>query len=261
VKIKVFILEDSRRVRDFLKKVLEEIDYVEITGESNNGFEALHLIKEISPDVVFTDVKVPGISGVEVAKEIFSLYPNIYIVFATAYLSFTLDAFNVYAYDYMVKPYSVERIRITMERIKQQLSEMKRINTFSCIPDTSKPFPKLVVKEEEKLVFLEPEDILYITREGRKTTILSATTGKVETNEKLCDIQGRLSPNIFYRSHKGFIINLHKVRELVPWGNKTYRVLIGNTKDIVLMTADKVRELEEKTGIRNKHLKKELLVN
>lgn len=206
--------------------------------------------------MVFIDVKVPGINGVEVAKEIFSLYPDIFIVFATAHLSFTLDAFSVYAYDYIVKPFSTERIRNTMERIKRHHFETRGSNTFSCIPAPDKSFSKLVVREEEKFVFLDPDDILYITREGRKTTILSATAGKIETKEKLGEIQERLPSHIFYRSHKGFIINLHKVKELAPWGKKTYRVSIGNTKDIVLITADKVRELEEMVGIRNNHFKK-----
>ena len=252
--ITVLIAEDDPDMRHVIKKVVEESEGVEVVGEAGDGIEALKLIEELAPQVVFVDIDLPGKNGVELAREIFDINPWTFIVFATAFNEFRGEAFGVYAFDYIVKPFKMNRLRQTMERIRQVMSGKAAARPMPGLAEPKGDFNrKLLFRENEKLVCLNPDEIIYVTREGRKTVIYFVG-GRVGTNENLSDLEDQLGGYPFFRSHKGFIINLGMVKELIPSGTSSYELVMANTRKKPLMTFEKVKELEEM--LKSKTVKK-----
>lgn len=245
MKITVLIAEDDPDMRQVIKKVVEESEDVEVIGEAGDGIEAVQLIEELAPQVVFVDIDLPGKNGVELAQEIFDINPWTFIVFATAFNEFRGEAFSVYAFDYIVKPFKMNRLRQTMERIKQVMSGKDAAKPMPGLVDLKEQLNrKLLFRVNEKLVYLNLDDIIYVTREGRKSVIYFIG-GQVGTNDNLSSLEERLGGYPFFRSHKGFIVNLRMVKELIPSGTSSYELVMANTRKKPLMTFDKLRELEE----------------
>ncbi|GBF33928.1 chemotaxis regulator CheY [Desulfocucumis palustris] len=250
MKITVLIAEDDSDMRHVIKKVVEEVEGVRVIGEAGNGLEAIKLIKELSPQVAFLDIDLPGKNGVELAREIFDINPWTFIVFATAFSEFRGEAFDVYAFDYIVKPFKMNRVRQTIDRIKMVLSGKVTDKTKSYIKNTNKKVSrKQFFKNDNKLVYLNLDDIIYVTKEGRKSTIYFIG-GQIRTNEKLSILEEQLAGYPFFRSHSGFIVNLKMVKELIPAGRSSYELVMENTKNRPLITVEKFKELEELSNYR-----------
>lgn len=248
MKITVLIAEDDPDMRFVIRKVVEEVEGVSVIGEAGDGLEAIKLIKELSPQVAFLDIDLPGKNGVELAREIFDIDPWIFIVFATAFSEFRGEAFDVYAFDYLVKPFKMNRVRQTMDRIRLVLSGkvVGSPKVYSKNLDTNVS-RKQLFKNNSKFVYLNLDDIIYITKEGRKTTIYFIG-GQIKTNDKLSALEGQLEGYPFFRSHSGFIVNLKMVREFVPASRSSYELVMENTKNRPLITVEKFKELEELTN-------------
>lgn len=250
MKITVLIAEDDPDMRHVIRKVVEEVEGVRVIGEAGDGLEAIKLIKELAPQVVFVDIDLPGKDGVELAQEIFDINPLTFIVFATAFNEFREKAFDVYAFDYLVKPFKMNRVRQTMERIKLVLSGKvaggPRPNSKNLKRNVNR---KQFFRNDNKIVYLNLDDIIYVTKEGRKSTIYFIG-GQVQTNDKLSVLEEQLAGYPFFRSHSGFIINLKMVRELIPTGRSSYELVMENTKRRPLITVERFKELEELTNAK-----------
>ena len=247
MKISVLIAEDDPDMRYVLKKVVEEVEGVEVTGEAGDGIEAIKLVEELSPRVVFVDIDLPGKTGIELAREIFDINPRTFIVFATALSGHREEAFDVYAFDYLVKPFKMNRVRQTMERIKMVLSG--RIaggpaSDPSDSDDTVNKMRKQFFKSGNRVVYLNLDDIIFITKEGH-SSVIHYTGGEIETNEGLAVLEKQLGGYPFFRSHSGFIVNLKMVKELIPSGRSSYELVMAGTVKKPLMTVEKFKELEK----------------
>ena len=166
-------------------------------------------------------------------------------MFATASDNYTHEAFEVYAFDYLVKPFKPDRIKNTIERIKNLKSERDSNLVLKCpaVPVRQQNL-RLMFQSNDKCVFVNMYDIIMVTRNGRKTVIFTLQ-GIIKTYEPLRKLEKRLINEIFFRCHKGFIVNRDMIVELAPWGNKTYLVKLANTKETALMTIDKAREFRQ----------------
>ena len=183
-------------------------------------------------------------------QELFSavdINPKICFIFTTAYDCYTHEAFEVYAVDYLVKPFDLDRIRRTVERIQ----ELKADREQSCLTERppslpDRDHPKLKIQSNDRCSFVNIHDIILITREDRRTMIYATGGFIVHTYESLQELEGRLKNYHFFRCHKGFIINPEMVVEILPWGSKTYSVKLANTSVTALMTLEKLKEFQEK---------------
>ncbi len=241
--LKIIIADDDSTLRTILKKVLNGISGLEIIGEAENGKQLIQMVEKTNPDVIFVDVDMPEINGIEAAKEVFDINPKIFIVFATAYDSYTHEAFEVYAFDYLVKPFKLERIRQTIERIKELKADReKTVLLAQSVARSKKENLKLLkIQSNDRSYYINVQDIILITRIERKTVIYTKQD-TIKTYEPLQKLAEWLKDSNFFRCHKGYIINTDMVMEILPWGHKTYVVNLANTKETALMTLEKAKE-------------------
>ena len=245
----VLIAEDDPDMRHVIKKVVEEIEGVEVVGEAGDGLEALKLIEKMSPKVVFVDIDFPGKNGVELAQEIFDINPWTFIVFVTAFSEYREKAFEVYAFDYLVKPFKMNRIRQTVERIK---SVVGKKNTGTRVNGSfhyhMRSMEKIrIFKDNDEYVFLNLDNIIFVTKEMRKTVIHSIS-GELKTEECLSALENQLGGYPFFRSHKGFIVNLKMVKKIIPYCKSSFELVMANTEKRPLLTWENAKVLEEMTS-------------
>ncbi|HEY3374807.1 MAG TPA: LytTR family DNA-binding domain-containing protein [Candidatus Aquicultor sp.] len=240
--LRVIIADDDPYMRIILRKALARISDIEVAAEVENGEQLIQAATTSAPDVIFVDIDMPETDGLEAVRRISTNKPDTFIIFATGYDSYTHEAFEVYAFDYLVKPFNAGRIEQTIERIKKVKDERREVvlaDKQAINPE--KADAMVCVKSNNKQYFIKNQDIILVTRVGRKT-ILYTRQGTIETKQTLQDIDRALCSPRFFRCHKGYIINADMVTEVLPYGNKTYIVKFAGTDKTALMPLDKVRE-------------------
>lgn len=239
----VLIADDDSAMRLIIKKIIDKFDGFQLIGEAEDGETTLKIVEDKSPDVIFLDVQMPKIDGVECAKKIVEINPKSVIVFATAHQEYMTEAFEVYAFDYLIKPFKIDRIYKTLRKIKN----IKDKDDSEVIFQNNKgnlKFKKLILKSKEGKSFVDMENIILIQRENRNTVIYT-TDGRYETSESLGSLEGRLDNKSFFRSHRSYIINISKISKIEPYGRWTYIIKFKNTQIDALITHDKYKELED----------------
>lgn len=239
--IKIMLVDDEPGVRLLLRKIIEKQDAFEIVGECENLTDAVMLFNRTQPEVVFLDIEIDGASGIECARIIADLAPKTKIIFATAHAEYMPEAFDVYAFDYLVKPFNVERVNQTLERIRGMV-----------LPEKGKEevrreggLDRLLIKGKESACFVDTSDIVLVQREEGSTVIYTEVDSFI-TSAGLTEIEAKLNPELFMRSHKSYLINVSKVKRIEPYGRWTYIVTFKNLDKDALITAEKYEELKRR---------------
>lgn len=241
--IKVLLIEDEAGIRLLMKKIIEKNQGFTVVGESDNMADALECFESLRPDVVFIDVEINGGSGIECAKQIADINPKTKIIFATAHAEYMQEAFEVYAFDYLVKPFNLERVNNTLEKIKD--NENTRNNDgLDRIIRYEKGLDKLLVKGKESIDFVDTKDIILVQRED-KSTVIYTKLDSFTTSAKLADIEEKLDSDRFMRSHKSYIINISQISKIYPYGRWTYIVKFKDIKNDALITQEKYEEIKK----------------
>lgn len=236
--LKCLIVDDEQPAREEILYILKEIGSVEVIGEASHGMEALELIEKLKPDVVFLDIQMPQMSGIEVAKKLLDKNYNLMVIFVTAYDQFALEAFEVNAIDYLLKPICEDRLKRTIQKIismkedREGLSYDKLSRLIKDMSSTKSSTPWISVYHNNKLIPIETEDIIYATIED-KNTVIFTNKGKFETNYTLNDLMEKLDPHTFFRSHKSYIVNLKYIESIEPWFHSTYNINLKSVKDTI----------------------------
>lgn len=236
--LRVLVVDDEERMRFILKKALDQFSTMELIGEATDGQEAVKLVEETRPDVVFMDVEMPGVNGLEAAKMIADIDPKCMIVFITAFQEYRPEAFELYAFDYIVKPFEMERLKKTIQRIqllKPKLTPSPSIATL----------PHILLKNREGMAVIHPKDIILIQREERSTIIVTEKD-RFTTSETLSELEEKLPSHLFLRSHKSYIIQIEKIKRIHPYGRWTYVIQFEGTKEDALLTKEKAKLLEDR---------------
>jgi two-component system LytT family response regulator len=245
MEFKVLAVDDDEGIRLLLKKIVVKSVGFEWIGEAEDGEAALRLFESARPDIIFLDVEMPKLNGVECAKRIAEMDPKTFFIFVTAHEEYMQDAFSVYAADYLVKPFKVERVEQTLERIRdvhQSRSEAK--HPFREMIRREKGLDKLMIKNKEAVHLLDMKEIVLIQREDRNTVVYTADD-RYLTSDTLNELEERLDKTLFFRCHKSYIINLSMIKEIYPYGRWTYLVKLKCTSRDALLTHDKYAELEK----------------
>jgi two-component system LytT family response regulator len=240
--IKVLIVDDEKGIRTIIKKILEKSGSFEVVGDTDNGEEAIEIFNELRPEVVFIDVEIPGCSGIECAKRLADIEPKTIIIFATAHQEYMSEAFQLYAFDYLVKPFKIDRVMQTLDRIKS-LNKPNYGDGIDKIIKYEKGLDKLMIKNKEGISLVDTNEIMLIQRE-ESSTVIYTKTDSFTTSISLSDIEDKLDKNQFFRSHKSYIINLSLITKIYPYGRWTYVVKLKNTDKDALLTHEKYEEIK-----------------
>ncbi|MBE5780146.1 MAG: response regulator transcription factor [Clostridiales bacterium] len=243
--LRVLIADDDPGMRLVLRKILGKVEGFTLIGEAQDGKAALEMADTLRPDILFLDVEMPEMTGIECARVVQDMNPATIIIFATAHDTYMGDAFEVYAFDYMVKPFKVERVMQTLLRARDVLSRRMPPEESKKIPAASPVIKgRMMLHHRGGISFVDLNDILLVQREDRTTVIYTADGGRYVTSDSLSDMEQRLPQDAFFRCHKSYIINLNHIKDISPYGRWTYVVRLEGIKQDALITHEKYDELE-----------------
>lgn len=242
-KIKVLIVDDEHYSRDELKHLLSQFERVVVVGEADSGEKAILQAVKMQPDVVFLDMDMPKMNGLEVANSLKELKSKPAVVFATAYPNFAAEAFRVEAVDYLLKPFDEDDIKDTVSRLERKLL----ISDGEQIPDRQLR-GKLAVEGDEEIIYIEPNEILYIYRDDKVTRIVGADKD-YDCKVSLKELEQRLKEYSFFRIHKSYIVNLHYIKRLITWFNGAYQLELEGRTELLSVSRNYAKALREKLEI------------
>ncbi|AKL96923.1 sensory transduction protein LytT [Clostridium aceticum] len=218
-KLKALLVDDEAPAREELKYLLSRNKDVEIIKDVDNLEDAIIALNTHQIDIIFLDIQINNDNGIEFAEIIKSR--EVAIIFATAYDQYAVEAFSLNAVDYLLKPFSQERVNQSVNKAIKRITEDNK--------------PKRVLKKftfwkGDKMVVVAPEDILYLTVDDRKV-IVETTKGTLTDAGPLLTTYEKLDPSLFIRTHRSYIVNLEKIEEIIPWFNNTYILKMIGLKD------------------------------
>jgi len=237
--IKVSIIEDEPEIRKLLRKIVERQEGFQVVSESADFTEAVTNFTKYRPDVVFVDIDLDGTSGLECAKVLTELNPKLKVIFATAHSEYMANAFEIYAFDYLVKPFNIERVAKTLARVKGILQAEAGANTT--LAEGTRE--KLMLKGKDQVILVDTADIVLVERCDNATNIITKEE-VLRTSVGLSDIEKKLDPSEFMRCHKSYIINISKITRIEPYGRWTYVVKLKETNATALMTSQNYETLK-----------------
>ncbi len=237
---KVIIADDEPGMRLLLSKALSKIKEVHILAEAESADQVVELVGIHKPQAVFLDVEMGKKTGLEAAKLITDMDPKCMIVFVTAFQEYMPEAFEIYAFDYLVKPFKMERLEETVKRMKLVYANEQEFK-----PVTNEMSEEILIKDKDGTAFVPLKEIILVQRENRSTTIITKTH-KYHTTETLSEIEAKLPHKLFLRSHKSYIIQMSKIIKIAPYGRWTYLVRLKGIEEDALLTKEKADLLEQK---------------
>lgn len=246
-RIRVLLADDEPGMRMILRKMIARVEGFELIGEATNGAELMEMYQKLHPQVVFLDVDMPEMNGVECANRIEDEDPSCILIFATGHEEYRRDAFDVYAFDYLVKPFRVERVTETLMRIRERMAALRDRPALKKeeMAAKSKSTARMMLKHRDGVTFVNKADIVLVQREERSTVIYTVDGGSFYTSDTLAETAEKLDEGHFFRSHRSYIINLNYIHDITPYGRWTYVVRLKGTEHDALITQDKYEELEK----------------
>ena len=242
--IRILIGDDDPGMLLVMRRLIEQTEGCRLVGEAHDGDEIIAKFDELRPDAVLMDVEMPGRNGIECGKAIQDRSPKCIIIFATAHEEYMKSAFELYAFDYLVKPFSIERAHRTLQLARERLMERRAVTAAR--PATDAGLHRLMIKHREGVSLVNPEDILMVQREDRATALLMRDGRKLLTADPLGEIAERLPEDKFFRAHRSYIINLDQIDSITPYGRWTHVVRLRGTREDALITHEKFEELEKR---------------
>jgi len=261
--ISALIIDDEQLARDELRYLLDQVGGVDVVAQGTNGIEAVDLIEEHHPDLVFLDVQMPGMDGFAVIQRLMerarskassepgkNAQPLPQIVFATAYDQYAVRAFDVNAVDYLLKPFDRTRVQQAVERVRGRIAGRASITAGAGpLPDSPiesqldqllrllnrpqgasrTPQPaRLIVQAQNRLLLVDQADICFAAIEEGVISVVTQTfegSSKCRTLEELLEL---LDPALFWRAHRGFVVNINHIREVMPWFKSSYQLRMND---------------------------------
>ncbi|KEK25607.1 LytR/AlgR family response regulator transcription factor [Bacillus gaemokensis] len=229
--IKVLVVDDEMLARDELKYLLQRTKEVDVIDEADCVEDALEKLMESKPDLVFLDIQLSDDNGFEIANILKKMKHPPAIVFATAYDQYALQAFEVDALDYILKPFDEERIAQTLKKYKKRKQSETEKQPDMKVPDVATGMHKLALPIEESIVLVNIEDIVYVGLVDGKVAVKTIRETYV-THDTLVILEKKLPQTSFMRVHRSFIANINHILEIQPWFNSTYNLIMKDDSKV-----------------------------
>jgi two-component system, LytTR family, response regulator LytT len=226
--ISTIIVDDEKPARDELAFLLKSFPDVSVIGQGKNGLEAIALIRDRNPDLVFLDVKMPGLDGFAVIRKLMERKVKLpYIVFATAYDQYAVQAFEVNAVDYILKPFDKQRVSRAIERARKiqsaQASPAERLETLvSQLGSRGSQPIKLLVKSQGRLFLIDAAEMVCASIEDGTITISTRDLEGISNYRTIEDLVDSLNSDRFWRPHRSHLVNINHIKEVMPWFKSSY---------------------------------------
>jgi two-component system LytT family response regulator/two-component system response regulator LytT len=252
--LQALLVDDEQLARDELNFLLGQVGGVEVIGQAGNGVEALASIERLRPDLVFLDIQMPGLNGFEVVRRLIAQGTPSHVVFVTAFDQHAIEAFEVNAVDYLLKPVDAARLELALVRARRRISadrhmqedrlgpgpwphkagpglskdQLERI--VQLVTERSSRRERLAVKVGERFLLVQADEIIYASLADESITVVTAQHTGLASYRTLDELQARLDPDVFWRVHRSHLVNINKIKEIVPWFSRNYILRMKDEK-------------------------------
>ena len=253
------IVDDEQLARDELAYLLKGVDDVDVVAQGKNGLEAVNLIREHNPDLVFLDVQMPGLDGFGVIKKLIDKkVPLPKIVFATAFDQYAVKAFEVNAVDYLLKPFDKKRVAQSVQKAREKMDSAagpadKFETLVRMLESQQTPASKILLKAAGRLFLVDQKDICFASIEDGVITVVTAGVNGMEGQSNcrtLEELLASLDSNLFWRAHRSYLVNINRIREVVPWFKSSYQLRMDDKKQTEIpVSRAQTKRLRELFGL------------
>ena len=228
------VADDEQPARDELCYLLGQIDGVEVVGQAADGLEAVEAIAKLDPDLAFLDIQMPGLGGLEVVRQLQGSRMTAAVVFVTAFDHQAVEAFEVNAVDYLLKPVDATRLAQAVNRARSRRPDAPPLadqldRLVRMIAPANRP-AQVAVKVQERYVLVQADEILYASVVDDSINIVTGQVSGTSNDRTLDELQARLDPATFWRVHRSHLVNINKIKEIVPWFSRNYILRMKDAK-------------------------------
>jgi two-component system LytT family response regulator/two-component system response regulator LytT len=281
--LRAVLVDDEQLARDELGYLLGQLGGVEVIGQAGNGVEALSTIDRLQPDVVFLDVQMPGLTGFEVARRMLDTQNASHIIFVTAYDQHAIEAFEVNAVDYLLKPVEQARLELAVQRARRRIeidrmdraaageggatsgpaglsgqpgaglnaqpgaglnAQLERI--VQLVTERQARRERLAIKVGERFLLVQADEIIYASLADESIAVVTTQHVGTSNYRTLDELQARLDPDVFWRVHRSHLVNINKIKEIVPWFSRNYILRMKDAKSTEIpVSRTQTRRLRE----------------
>ncbi len=236
--INTIIVDDEKPARDELVFLLKGFPEINVIGQGKNGVEAMTLIKEHAPDLVFLDVQMPGLDGFGVLRKLVERKMKVpHVVFATAFDHYAVQAFEVNAVDYVLKPFdkariakAIQRARKVMENADHRRPSDSNNWSTSSVRQASRPPAKLLVKSQQRMLLVDAEDLFFASIDDGMISVVARDAEGTSNYRTLEELHAALDSESFWRPHRSYLVNIHHIKEVIPWFKSGYMLKMADKK-------------------------------
>lgn len=255
--LSALIVDDEQLARDELSYLLKSVDDVNIVAQGRNGLEAVNLIKEHSPDLVFLDVTMPGLDGFGVIKKLIDRkIPLPQFIFATAFDQYAVKAFEVNAVDYLLKPFDKKRVTQAVEKARKKLQSSSaagndKLEALVKMLEAQKPQnSKVLVRAAGRMFLVDQKDVCFASIEDGIISVVSTSMEGQSNCRTLEELLDGLDPDMFWRAHRSYVVNINRIKEVVPWFKSSYQLRMDDKKQSeVPVSRAQTKRLRELFGL------------
>jgi two-component system, LytTR family, response regulator LytT len=237
--LRALVVDDEQLAREELCFLLSQVRGVDVVGQAANGIEAVGLIEDLTPDVIFLDVQMPGMNGFEVARQAIGREATAEIVFVTAYDQYAIEGFQVNAVDYLLKPVDVARLEQAVERTRRRLQsgrpkpalaneDLEQI--VKLVTERQGRRERLAVKVGERVMLVDADELIFASLADDVITVVAGGLTGTSNYRSLDELQERLDPSVFWRVHRSYLVNINKIKEIVPWFSRNYVLKMNDAR-------------------------------
>jgi two-component system, LytTR family, response regulator LytT len=247
MELRAVLVDDEQLARDELGYLLGRLGGIEVVGHAGNGIEALSTIDRLHPDVVFLDVQMPGLTGFEVARRMLDTQNGSHIIFVTAYDQHAIEAFEVNAVDYLLKPVEQARLETALQRVRRRIesdrpgpnappertglnAQLEKIIQLVERQDSHGRRERLAIKVGERFLLVQADEIIYASLADDSIAVVTNHHTGTSNYRTLDELQARLDPDVFWRVHRSHLVNINKIKEIVPWFSRNYILRMKDDK-------------------------------